>query len=113
MKKLIIWSSLLFAVCATTAVADFLEPFTDTPVGKTANGNGWLIFVEGGQPTAKYAVIVFTDTGWRWVSAVLAKGVDAESALGRPARITAVVRADKPERILEVIKIELRASRKD
>lgn len=109
MKKIIIYCTLLIAVCTIAATADFLEPLTDTPVGKTATGKGWLVFAEGGQPTAKYAVIVFTDTGMRWVSATLAKGVDAESLLGRPANITAVVQADKPQRVLEITKIELRA----
>lgn len=108
MKKLIICCALLIAVCTITVTADFREPLTETPVGKTATGKGWLSVAEQGQPAAKYAVIVFTDTGMRWVSATLAKGIDAESLLGKPVSITALVRADKPQRVLEITKIELR-----
>ena len=77
---------LLFAI---PMWADYAEPFTDSPMGKTVTGAGWLIADSDGK--TGYAVVVSTDTGHRVLYATVASQLDVQLYLGRRAIITATL----------------------
>ena len=91
MKPLILAGALL--AIAIAALADWREPLTDTAIGKTTTGSGWLIFRHDTRGKPEYMVLVQRDTGLQLVSAVLDSNVVPATVLGRLAVITATVSA--------------------
>ena len=100
---------LVFALFSLTSLADWREPLSDSAVGETATGKGWLVL----QNAQQYAVIVRTDTGIKIYLAVLPAELDVRALLGRPARITAIIRESRkspnepPPRFLEITALRL------
>ena len=107
MKKPML-SIVLLSLFTTVLFADFSEPFTDSPVGKTVTGRGWLIADSDGK--SKLEVVVITDTGHRVISASIPTSLNIQPLLGKAATITATI---QPDRSLMITNIELPSQAKD
>jgi hypothetical protein len=79
----------LFGFFATRLLADYSEPFTDSPIGKTVTAAGWLIADSDGK--SGYAVVVTTDTGHRVLFATVSTNLNVQPLLGRRVIITATI----------------------
>jgi hypothetical protein len=78
---------IVLVLLSLTIRADWREPLSDSAVGETATGVGWLVL----RNTQEYSVVVRTDTGLKILPAVVPAKLDVQAVLGRPAQITAIV----------------------
>jgi hypothetical protein len=92
MKQTIL-AIVLLSLFTTALLADFSEPFTDSPAGKTVTGKGWVIADSDGK--SGFVVVVFTDTGPRVLSATVSTNLNVQPLLGRKASITATIQKDR------------------
>ena len=92
MKKTML-AVVLLRLFTNVLLADFSEPFTDSPAGKTVSGRGWLIADSDGK--SSFAVVVITDTGHRVLSATVSTNLNVQLLLGKKATITATIQQDR------------------
>jgi len=93
---------LALALSALTLFADFSEPFTDSPAGRSVTGRGWLMTDVDG----RHMVMVRTDTGLRLLSSQVSSNLNVSPFLGRYASITATIRQQQNIRFLEITEIK-------
>ena len=101
----------LFSFFTLAVLADYSEPLTSSPAGKTVVGRGWLIADSDGK--SGFSVLVITDAGYQVLSATVSTNLNVQPLLGRKAAITATIRERDfaqtwmKNRYLEVVKIEI------
>lgn len=60
---------------SANAVADYLSPFADSPVGKTVTSNGWLLVASSSNEEPRYLVLYGTNAGLQLIRAEVPKKI--------------------------------------
>ncbi len=89
--------TIIILLLSANAVADFLSPFADSPVGKTVTSNGWLLIASSSNDDPRYLVLYGTDTGLRLIRAEVPKKLIKQEIIGRRVIITAKIKETKAE----------------
>jgi hypothetical protein len=104
MKK-IIFGFVILGLSSLILLADFSEPFTDSPADSSVKNQGWLI--SGPDGKSDFKVVVITDAGERILPATVSANLDVSSFLGRYVTITATIRQKEKLRSLEITDIKM------